>query len=46
MTAKDGEVVEPVTWDGQVEKWLDQLMFSMRETLGKELKISILEYDE
>ena len=48
MIAKDGEIVnlkQPFACDGQVEKWLDQLMFSMRETLKSELKASIQEYD-
>ena len=49
MIAKDGEIVslvEPVACVGQVEKWLDQLMSSMRGTLRNELKISIQEYDD
>ena len=48
MIAKDGEIVnlkQPFACDGQVEKWLDQLMSSMRETLKSELKASIQEYD-
>ena len=49
MIAKDGEIVslmEPVACVGQVEKWLDQLMSSMRGTLRNELRISIQEYDD
>ena len=49
MIAKDGEVVnlrESFACEGQVEKWLNKLMFSMRETLKNELRLSILAYDD
>ena len=49
MIAKDGEVVnlrESFACEGQVEKWLNKLMFSMRETLKNELKLSIQAYDD
>ena len=49
MIAKDGEVVnlrESFACEGQVEKWLNKLMFSMRETLKNELRLSIQAYDD
>ena len=48
MVAKDGEVVnlrESFACEGQVERWLNKLMTSMRETLKHELRLSIQAYD-
>ena len=48
MIAKDGEVVnlrESFACEGQVERWLNKLMSSMRETLKHELRLSIQAYD-
>ena len=48
MIAKDGEVVnlrESFACEGQVERWLNKLMTSMRETLKHELRLSIQAYD-
>ena len=48
MVAKDGEVVnlrESFACEGQVERWLNKLMSSMRETLKHELRLSIQAYD-
>ena len=49
MTAKDGEEVEffkPCVCEGQVEKWLNRLMDTMRETVRNKLMQAMMTYEE
>ena len=49
MTAKDGEEVEfsePCLCEGQVEKWLNRLMETMRSTIRHQFKEAMISYEE
>ena len=49
MTAKDGEQVDfyqPCVCEGQVEKWLNRLMDTMRETVRQALMLAMMTYEE